>query len=58
MNLAGLPALNLPAARSSDGLPVGVSLVGKEHDELTLFRLAHLWEEASDNRREMPALPA
>jgi len=58
VNLAGLPALNLPAARSSDGLPVGVSLVGKDHDELTLFRLASLWEEASDYRCEMPALPA
>jgi aspartyl-tRNA(Asn)/glutamyl-tRNA(Gln) amidotransferase subunit A len=58
VNLAGMPALNLPAGRSSDGLPVGVSLVGKQYDEATLFRLARMWEEASDYRRHLPALSA
>src|SRR5207244_11047851 len=46
-NLAGLPAVNLPAARSSDGLPIGVSLVGREGGEETLLRLAARWEQAS-----------
>jgi aspartyl-tRNA(Asn)/glutamyl-tRNA(Gln) amidotransferase subunit A len=58
VNLAGLPALNLPAGRSSTGLPVGVSLVGHDDGEETLLRLADVWEQASGYRPESPALPA
>jgi aspartyl-tRNA(Asn)/glutamyl-tRNA(Gln) amidotransferase subunit A len=58
VNLAGLPALNLPTGRSSDGLPIGVSLVGKADDEQSLFRLAALWEESSGYRRVQPQPPA
>jgi aspartyl-tRNA(Asn)/glutamyl-tRNA(Gln) amidotransferase subunit A len=54
VNLAGLPALNLPAGRSSEGLPIGVSLVGREQDEGTLFRLAGLWEHAAGYSPERP----
>jgi aspartyl-tRNA(Asn)/glutamyl-tRNA(Gln) amidotransferase subunit A len=54
VNLAGLPALNLPAGRSSEGLPIGVSLVGGPNDEGTLFRLAGLWEQAAAYTPERP----
>jgi aspartyl-tRNA(Asn)/glutamyl-tRNA(Gln) amidotransferase subunit A len=57
INLAGLPALNLPAGRSSDGLPIGVSLVGHDDGERTLLRLAAVWEEASGYRPARPVLP-
>jgi aspartyl-tRNA(Asn)/glutamyl-tRNA(Gln) amidotransferase subunit A len=57
VNLSGLPAINLPAGRSSDGLPIGVTLVGKEDDEGMLFRLAGLWEGSSGYRPVRPALP-
>ena len=58
VNLAGLPALNLPAGRSSDGLPVGVSLVGKEDAELTLARLAGVWQSETGYRAPSTPLPA
>jgi aspartyl-tRNA(Asn)/glutamyl-tRNA(Gln) amidotransferase subunit A len=58
VNLAGLPAINLPAARSPDGLPIGVTLVGKDDEEDTLLRLALLWEESSGYRPRHPSLPA
>jgi aspartyl-tRNA(Asn)/glutamyl-tRNA(Gln) amidotransferase subunit A len=54
VNLAGLPAVNLPAGRSSEGVPIGVSLVGRANEEGTLFRLAGLWEEAAGYRPERP----
>jgi aspartyl-tRNA(Asn)/glutamyl-tRNA(Gln) amidotransferase subunit A len=54
VNLAGLPALNLPAGRSEEGLPIGVSLVGRANGEGTLFRLAGLWEQATGYRPERP----
>lgn len=39
-NIAGLPAIAIPAGRSDDGLPVGVQLVGKTGHEAGLFALA------------------
>jgi aspartyl-tRNA(Asn)/glutamyl-tRNA(Gln) amidotransferase subunit A len=57
VNLAGLPALSLPAGRSSDGLPIGVSLIGRDDDEGTLFRLAGIWEEAAGYRPVRPRVP-
>ena len=44
VNLAGLPAVNIPAGRTSEGLPVGASFVGQSRDEDTLLALAKLWE--------------
>lgn len=56
VNLAGLPAINLPAGRSSEGLPIGVSLVAKAGEEEALFRLAALWTSATGYRPELPPL--
>ena len=39
-NIAGLPALSLPAGWTDDGLPIGVQLVGQEGHEAGLFSLA------------------
>jgi aspartyl-tRNA(Asn)/glutamyl-tRNA(Gln) amidotransferase subunit A len=43
--LAGLPGLNVPCGLS-DGLPVGVQLVGPQFGENTLFRVGHALERA------------
>jgi aspartyl-tRNA(Asn)/glutamyl-tRNA(Gln) amidotransferase subunit A len=47
-NLAGLPGLSLPAGMSSEGLPLGLQLIGKPLDEGTLFSLASVMEKAAD----------
>jgi aspartyl-tRNA(Asn)/glutamyl-tRNA(Gln) amidotransferase subunit A len=57
INLAGLPALTLPAGRSSDGLPIGVSLVGADDGEDLLLELASWWESAAGYRPTVPPLP-
>ncbi|QNE74493.1 amidase family protein [Streptomyces finlayi] len=36
----GLPSLVVPVARSADGLPIGVQLVGPNYSDLTLLALA------------------
>jgi len=45
-NIAGLPAIAIPAGWSNDGLPVGVQLVGKAGDEAGLFALARKLDAA------------
>jgi aspartyl-tRNA(Asn)/glutamyl-tRNA(Gln) amidotransferase subunit A len=39
-NIAGLPALSLPAGWSDDGLPVAVQIMGRPNSEATLLALA------------------
>jgi aspartyl-tRNA(Asn)/glutamyl-tRNA(Gln) amidotransferase subunit A len=43
--MAGLPGLNIPCGLS-EGLPVGLQLVGPQFGENTLFRIGHALERA------------
>ena len=43
--MAGLPGLNIPCGLS-DGLPVGLQLIGPQFSENTLFRAGHALEHA------------
>jgi aspartyl-tRNA(Asn)/glutamyl-tRNA(Gln) amidotransferase subunit A len=45
--MAGLPGLSLPCGLS-EGLPVGLQLVGAQFSENTLFRIGHALERALD----------
>jgi aspartyl-tRNA(Asn)/glutamyl-tRNA(Gln) amidotransferase subunit A len=44
-NMAGLPGLSIPCG-ISDGLPVGLQLIGPQFSENTLFRVGHALEQA------------
>jgi aspartyl-tRNA(Asn)/glutamyl-tRNA(Gln) amidotransferase subunit A len=44
-NLAGLPAMSVPAGFDKDGLPLGLQLVAKHFDEQTMFDVALAIEE-------------
>jgi aspartyl-tRNA(Asn)/glutamyl-tRNA(Gln) amidotransferase subunit A len=37
VNLAGLPAISVPVSKDSNGMPIGLQLIGKAYDEKTLF---------------------
>jgi aspartyl-tRNA(Asn)/glutamyl-tRNA(Gln) amidotransferase subunit A len=47
VNMAGLPGLAVPAGLSSDGLPLGLQLIGKPFDEETLFSMGDVLEQAA-----------
>ena len=47
-NLAGIPGLSVPAAKSSKGLPIGAQLLGKPFDEATILRAARALERERD----------
>lgn len=49
-DLTGHPAMSLPCGLS-DGLPVGMMLIGKSFDEATIYRAASAFEDIGDWRR-------
>ena len=54
-NIAGIPGISVPAGMS-DGLPVGLQILGKALGEETIFRIAHALERATDWHKLSPAL--
>ncbi|MFN4034219.1 MAG: Asp-tRNA(Asn)/Glu-tRNA(Gln) amidotransferase subunit GatA [Fimbriimonadales bacterium] len=44
VNLAGLPGLSVPCG-FVDGLPVGLQIIGKPYDEMTVLRIGYTWEQ-------------
>ena len=45
VSVLGLPAISVPCGFTDDGLPVGVQIVGRQHDDLGVLRLAHAFEQ-------------
>ncbi|HZI18112.1 MAG TPA: Asp-tRNA(Asn)/Glu-tRNA(Gln) amidotransferase subunit GatA [Pyrinomonadaceae bacterium] len=45
-NLAGVPGVSVPCGLSSEGLPVGLQLMGRHWGEADILRLAHAYEQA------------
>ena len=45
-NLTGQPAASAPCGVTSDGLPVGLQIVGRWRDEATVLRAAACFEAA------------
>ncbi|MDK2820760.1 MAG: aspartyl-tRNA(Asn)/glutamyl-tRNA(Gln) amidotransferase subunit [Clostridia bacterium] len=55
INMAGLPAISLPCG-FSQGLPIGLQLIGKPFDETTLLQAAYAFEQNTDYHRQRPDL--
>jgi aspartyl-tRNA(Asn)/glutamyl-tRNA(Gln) amidotransferase subunit A len=49
-NLAGLPAISIPAGLSGDRLPLGLQITGRAFDEETVLRVAEVLESAAQFR--------
>jgi aspartyl-tRNA(Asn)/glutamyl-tRNA(Gln) amidotransferase subunit A len=47
VNMAGLPGIAVPAGKDSQGLPLGLQLIGRPFDEETLFSLGEVIEQAA-----------
>ena len=55
-SLAGLPAISLPVGFDADGLPIGMQVIGRPFDEVTLFRVGHAYQSVTEWHRRAPRL--
>jgi amidase len=56
ITVTGLPAISVPGGFTSDGLPVGLQIVGRHQDDWGVLQLAHAFEEATGFGRRRPPL--
>ncbi|MCP3742532.1 Asp-tRNA(Asn)/Glu-tRNA(Gln) amidotransferase subunit GatA [Rossellomorea sp. BNER] len=56
VNLAGVPGISIPCGFASNGLPLGLQIIGKHFDESTVYRVAHAYEQATDYHTKRPQL--
>jgi amidase len=52
VTLTALPAISVPAGFTAEGLPVGLQIVGRHHDDWGVLQIAHAYEQA---RGSLPA---
>jgi amidase len=56
ISVAGNPAISVPCAFSSSGLPIGVQIVGRHHDDWGVLQLAFAFEEATQIGKRRPVV--
>ena len=44
-NLAGIPGINIPAAKDNDGLPIGIQMLSPQFAELNLLKFSYFIEK-------------
>jgi aspartyl-tRNA(Asn)/glutamyl-tRNA(Gln) amidotransferase subunit A len=54
----GWPAISLPCGFTSQGLPMGLQIIGPNGGEPIIFQLAHAYEQATEWHKRRPQLPA
>jgi aspartyl-tRNA(Asn)/glutamyl-tRNA(Gln) amidotransferase subunit A len=57
VNLAALPGMSIPCGFDSDGLPIGLQIIGNYYCEARMLNAAHRFQQATDwHLREPPAV--
>jgi aspartyl-tRNA(Asn)/glutamyl-tRNA(Gln) amidotransferase subunit A len=54
VNLSGLPAVALPCGFDSDGMPVGMQLIGKAFSEEVLVKAAYVYQNNTEYHKQSP----
>jgi len=52
--LSGCPVISLPVGWNAQGLPMGVQIIGRPRDELSLLQLAHCYERLTGFLQAQP----
>ncbi|MFP6753960.1 MAG: amidase family protein, partial [Pirellulaceae bacterium] len=56
VTVTGLPAISVPFGFTGDGLPVGIQIVGRHHDEWGVLQLAYAIEQATGTWQQAPGI--
>jgi amidase len=56
ITLIANPAISVPAEFTQAGLPVGLQIVGRHHDEWSVLQIAHAFEQATRHTARRPLL--
>ena len=56
ISVLGLPAISVPCGFTEDGLPIGVQIVGRQHDDLGVLRLAYAFEQLNGAGQRRPPI--
>ncbi|MEK6594546.1 MAG: amidase family protein, partial [Pseudomonadota bacterium] len=55
VNLAGLPGMSIPCGFGSDGLPVGLQIIGDYFSEARMLNVAHQYQLVTDWHQRAPS---
>ncbi len=58
ISVSGNPALSVPCAFSASGLPIGMQIVGRQHDDWGVLQLAYAFEQATNIGNRRPGVVA
>lgn len=56
-NMSEQPAASIDCGHTADGLPIGLQIIGRRHDDLGVLRLARAWERIRPAPRAWPQPP-
>jgi Asp-tRNA(Asn)/Glu-tRNA(Gln) amidotransferase A subunit family amidase len=56
-NMSEQPAISVPCGHTEGGLPIGLQIIGRRHDDLGVLRLARAWEHLRPPLRPWPSPP-
>jgi amidase len=56
ISTAGNPAMSVPCAFSASGLPIGIQIVGRHHDDWGVLQLAYAFEQATNIGKRRPPI--
>ena len=54
ITVTGLPAISVPCGFTPEGLPVGIQIVGRHHNDFGVLQLAYAFEQATQVGRRRP----
>jgi len=55
-NMAGVPGISVPAGMSDTGLPMGLQMMARHFDEMSLIRAGYGFEQAVGQGSDLPKL--
>lgn len=56
ISVCGNPAISVPCAFSASGLPIGLQIVGRHHDDWGVLQLAYAFEQVASIGKRRPAV--